>query len=136
MFGLYRTTRPRSQVRPCPGVVSMLNERRMRGPGRWMADLSMARKLLLLVAVCCGTSALMLAVGGAGLADINQRAQDIARQSVTSAALLASINSAALQIQADVANVALASGPVALRSVQDRIKQTDTELNRLLGQYR
>jgi methyl-accepting chemotaxis protein len=101
-----------------------------------MANLSMARKLLLLVAVCCGTSALMLGVGGVGLAEVNQRAQDISRQSVASASLLASIDSAVLQVRADVANVALASGPVALGSVQDRIKQTDTELDRLLGRYR
>jgi methyl-accepting chemotaxis protein len=109
---------------------------RLRRRRRWMADLPLHRKLLLLVAVCCGTSALVLGVGAVGLSDVSQRADDIAQHNLVSASVLASINAGVLQVQADVANVALSSGPVALQAFTERIRKADADLDRLLGRYR
>jgi len=102
---------------------------------RLIADLSMARKLLLLVGVYCVMAGLLLAAGAAGLSSVNQRAQDISRHNMHSAALLASINSEALRIQADVGSSALSTGPVALKAFQGRITSTDADLDTNLAQY-
>jgi methyl-accepting chemotaxis protein len=101
----------------------------------WLADLAMTRKLLLLAGVCCATAALVLGVGAYGLSSVNQRAQDISHGNLKSASTLAAINAATLQIRADVGNVALSSGPVAVQAFQDRIKTRDAELDQLVSQY-
>jgi methyl-accepting chemotaxis protein len=101
-----------------------------------MADLSLARKLELLVGACCAIAALVLAVGAQGLASVNHRAQQIAQNNLKSAAQLAAINSDALRVQADVGNVALSSGPVAVAMFKKRIAATDSDMDRLMADYR
>ena len=101
----------------------------------WMADMPMARKLLLLVGVNCAMAALLLGVGAAGLANVSNRANDISRHNFRSVALLTSINAEDLQVQADVGSVALSSGPVALKTFRDRIDATDAQMDRQIADY-
>jgi diguanylate cyclase (GGDEF)-like protein len=100
------------------------------------ADLPMAGKLLLLVGVCCAMTALVLGVGAVGLASVSRRADDISRHNVRSAALLASINSAALRVQADVGSVGVSPAPVARQVFRDRIRATEVEMDHQIAEYR
>ncbi len=103
---------------------------------RWISDLSMSRKLRLLVGVFCATAGLVLGVGAVGLSSVNRCAQDVSEQNLKSAALLSGINTAALRIQADTGNFSVSSGPVAVKAFQTRIENTEAELDKLVAQYR
>jgi methyl-accepting chemotaxis protein len=103
---------------------------------RLLADMSVSRKLLLLVALGCAVAAIVAIVGLSGLSAVNGKVDDIYRGNLEPSAHLAAINSAALGIQADVANLALASGPVAAKSFRDRIAANDAELDRQVSSYR
>jgi methyl-accepting chemotaxis protein len=98
--------------------------------------MSVSRKLLLLVALGCAVAGVVAIVGLGGLGAVDGKVDDIYRGNLEPSAHLAAINSAALAIQADVANLALASGPVAAKSFRDRIAANDTVLDREVATYR
>ena len=105
------------------------------GPGRRIADLPMSRKLSLLVAVNVAAVVLMMIVGSLALQDVNGKARDLSEKNLSSIELLASVESSSLRIQADIANVALSSGPVALKYFQDRIASADKSVESDLAAY-
>ncbi|MFL6145720.1 MAG: methyl-accepting chemotaxis protein [Labedaea sp.] len=113
---------------------SMEGHRRQRL--RWFASLSISRKLLSLVLLGLLVAGGVMVAGIAGLRSIDHRAQDIYSGNLQPSAQLATINSAALQVQADVANLALAEGKVATAQFTDRIAAQDKVLDEALTAYR
>ncbi|NJC71293.1 methyl-accepting chemotaxis protein [Planosporangium thailandense] len=102
----------------------------------WLADQPVGRKLLLLVAVGCSVAAVVLAVGVSGLGQVSQRANELYGRNLQPSAHLAAVNSSALKVQNDLANLALSNGPVASKSFQDDIRATDARLDREVAAYR
>ncbi|MEV4705121.1 methyl-accepting chemotaxis protein [Actinoplanes sp. NPDC049316] len=105
-------------------------------PLKWLADLPVLRKLLVLVAVCCAISAALLGVGVAGLGQVNSKAAELYSRNLQPSAHLSAINSAALKVQNDLANLALSNGPVAAKSFSDDIAATDKRLDQEVAAYR
>jgi methyl-accepting chemotaxis protein len=102
----------------------------------WTANLPVARKLLLLVVLGCSVAAVVGLVGIARLGQIDARTTAIYQENLRPSAELAEINSSALRVQADVASLALSSGPVAQKSFLARIQAADTTLFESLAAYR
>ncbi|GIM98558.1 methyl-accepting chemotaxis protein [Planomonospora venezuelensis] len=104
---------------------------------RWaVADLPISRKLLLLVALGCAAAAVVAAVGLSGLGSVDQRVEDIYRGNLEPSAQLSAINSAALRVQNNIANLALSDGEVAVKSFRDGIGEADEQLAQALETYR
>jgi methyl-accepting chemotaxis protein len=112
------------------------NTPRRRAALRTVANMPISRKLLLLVALGCSVAAVVVAVGLSGLGSVDQRVEEIYRGNLEPSAQLSKINSAALQVQNNIANLALSDGPVARKSFLDGIEQADGELAEALGTYR
>ncbi|WP_449064820.1 methyl-accepting chemotaxis protein [Planomonospora algeriensis] len=109
---------------------------RRRAMLRTVANMPISRKLLLLVALGCSVAAVVAAVGLSGLGSVDQRVEEIYRGNLEPSAQLSKINSAALQVQNNIANLALSDGPVARKSFLDGIEQADGQLTEALETYR
>ncbi|MET7420822.1 methyl-accepting chemotaxis protein [Dactylosporangium sp. NPDC005555] len=108
-----------------------------RRPGRqWLADQPVARKLLLLVLVCCAVGAVVLGVGVTSLGEVNAKAADLYNANLVPSSHLAAMNQAAMKVQNDVANFALSNGPVASKAFQDGIAAADATVDAELAAYR
>ncbi|MBG0826102.1 methyl-accepting chemotaxis protein [Planomonospora sp. ID91781] len=112
------------------------NTPRRRAVLRTVANMPISRKLLLLVALGCSVAAVVVAVGLSGLGSVDQRVEEIYRGNLEPSAQLSKINSAALQVQNNIANLALSDGPVARKSFLDGIEQADGQLTEALETYR
>ena len=95
----------------------------------------MSRKLMLLVGVNCLAATLILVSGTMGLQGVRDRAKDISQGNLRSLEVLASVQSAAQQVQTDVANLALSSGPVALSFFSERMQVADGTIETQLATY-
>ena len=104
--------------------------------GGLLADLSVPKKLYLLVLLGCSLAGLVLVVGVDGLSRVNTSANSIYQDNLKPSATLTSINTLALQVQSDVASLGLASGNVAIAYFKDRIAASNTELDQRLTEYR
>jgi methyl-accepting chemotaxis protein len=102
----------------------------------WTANLPVARKLLLLVVLGCSVAAAVGAVGIVRLGQVDRHTDDIYRDNLMPSAELAKINVSALRVQADVASLALSSGPVAQKSFLDRVQASDAALYDAMACYR
>jgi methyl-accepting chemotaxis protein len=107
-----------------------------RSKRRWLADQPVARKLLVLVLVCCAVGAVVLGVGVSSLGEVNTKAGDLYHDNLVPSAHLAAMNQAAMKVQNDVANLALSNGPVASKAFQDGITAADATVDRELAAYR
>ncbi|GAA3295786.1 methyl-accepting chemotaxis protein [Dactylosporangium vinaceum] len=103
---------------------------------RWLADMPMARKLMLLVLVGCLVGAAVLGVGVYSLKQVNDQAAELYRLNLVPAAHLASLDRAALRVRNDVANLALSNGPVASKSFTDDIAAADQQVDAEVAAYR
>ncbi|MBG0833334.1 methyl-accepting chemotaxis protein [Planomonospora sp. ID67723] len=106
------------------------------GLRRVVANMAISRKLLLLVALGCSVATVVVAVGLSGLGSVDQRVEDIYRGNLEPSARLAAINSAALRVQNNIANLALSDGQVARKSFRDGIDEADEQLAQALEAYR
>ncbi|GAA3167420.1 methyl-accepting chemotaxis protein [Planomonospora alba] len=109
---------------------------RRRAILRTVANLRISRKLLLLVALGCSVAAVVAAVGLGGLSSVDRQVEEIYRGNLEPSAQLAKINSAALQVQNNIANLALADGEVARKSFREGIAAADEQLAQALETYR
>ncbi|MEV0130196.1 methyl-accepting chemotaxis protein [Dactylosporangium sp. NPDC050688] len=96
----------------------------------------MARKLVLLVLVCCAVGAVVLGVGVTNLGRVNAKAADLYHDNLVPSAHLAAMNESAMRVRNDVANLALSNGPVASKAFQDGIVAADAAVDRELAAYR
>ncbi|BCJ53930.1 chemotaxis protein [Actinoplanes sp. NBRC 14428] len=71
-----------------------------------------------------------------GLGQVNGRADELYVRNLQPSAHLAAINSAVLESQNDLANLALSNGPVAAKSFTDGIAGADATLDREVAAYR
>ena len=110
--------------------------RRRVSPQKWLTDLPVGRKLLVLVGVCCAVAAAVLGVGVVGLAQVDGRATELYEGNLQPSARLASINDSALKVQNGLANLALSNGPVAAKSFTDDITANDALLDKEVQAYR
>ena len=102
----------------------------------WLADQPVARKLVLLVLVCCAVGAVVLGVGVTNLGRVNAKAADLYHNNLVPSAHLAAMNESAMLVRNDVANLALSNGPVASKAFQDGIVAADAAVDRELAAYR
>ncbi|MEV4512065.1 methyl-accepting chemotaxis protein [Dactylosporangium sp. NPDC049525] len=107
-----------------------------RSRRQWLADQPVARKLVLLVLVCCAVGAVVLGVGVTSLGEVNTKAADLYRANLVPSSHLAAMNQSAMKVQNDVANLALSNGPVASKAFQDGIAAADATVDQELDAYR
>ncbi|MDQ1295249.1 MAG: hypothetical protein QG608_3134 [Actinomycetota bacterium] len=96
----------------------------------------MSGKLSLLVALSITAAVLVMIVGSLALRDVNGKAEDLSEKNLAAIELLASVESSSQQVQADIANIALSSGPVALKYFQNRLAIADKKIDSDLAAYR
>ena len=97
-----------------------------------LADLSVPKKLYLLVLLGCTLAGLVLVVGVQGLSRVDDKANSVYQDNLRPSATLTAITTQALQVQSDVASLGLATGDVAVAYFKDRITASNTELDRKL----
>jgi methyl-accepting chemotaxis protein len=95
----------------------------------------MASKLMILVGVNLLTAALVIVAGTLGLQGVRDRARDISQNNLMSLEVLSSIRSGAQQVETDIANLALSTGPVALTFFSERMDAEDSRIDSELARY-